>query len=168
MVGFQTRLRQPEQRRVFRLIPGLEHAEFFRYGSIHRNTYINSPEHLNADISLKEVPGMYMAGQITGVEGYIESTATGLVAGLSAACRILGKDFVPPPRFSAHGSLLAHITGSDPRHFEPSNINFCLLPESDEIPRIRDKRERRQKIAELAIGHWTGYIRKFRSECKSG
>lgn len=168
MVGFQTRLRQPEQKRVFRLIPGLEHAEFFRYGSIHRNTYINSPSHLNTDTSLKEVPGIYMAGQITGVEGYIESTATGLLSGISAACKALAKEFVPPPRFSAHGSLLAHITGSDPLHFVPSNINFGLLPESDEIPRIRDKKARRQKIAEIALDKWASYIREIKSEYNLG
>ncbi len=167
MVGFQTRLRQPEQKKVFRLIPGLEHAEFFRYGSIHRNTYINSPGHMNADMSLKEKSDIYMAGQITGVEGYIESTAAGLMAGISAARKILGKEFIPPPRFSAHGSLLAHITLSDPRHFEPSNINFGLLPESDEIPRIRDKKARRQKMAELALEKWADYVRGTRNEMNS-
>jgi methylenetetrahydrofolate--tRNA-(uracil-5-)-methyltransferase len=159
MVGFQTRLRQPEQKRVFRMIPGLEKAEFFRFGSIHRNTFINSPTHLNIDTSLKGLPGIYVAGQITGVEGYIESAASGLLSGISAACRALGKDFVPPPRFSAHGSLLAHITGSDPASFTPSNINFGLLPENEEIPRIRDKKARRQKMAEIAMGKWTDYIR---------
>jgi methylenetetrahydrofolate--tRNA-(uracil-5-)-methyltransferase len=167
MVGFQTRLRQPEQQRVFRMIPGLEHAEFFRFGGIHRNTYINSPAHLNIDCSLKESPGVLVAGQITGVEGYIESTASGLVAGISAACMALGKEFVSPPRFSAHGSLLAHITGSDAGRFEPSNINFGLLPESSEIPRMKDKRLRRQKIAEVALGNWTEYItemKKVRAE----
>jgi methylenetetrahydrofolate--tRNA-(uracil-5-)-methyltransferase len=158
MVGFQTRLRQPEQKRVFRMIPGMEKAEFFRFGSIHRNTYINSPAHLNVDYSLKEAPDVYMAGQMTGVEGYVESTASGLIAGISAACKALGKEFMPPPRFSAHGSLLTHITGSDPNHFEPSNINFGLLPVDSEIPRMKDKRARRQKIAEIALGKWTEYI----------
>jgi methylenetetrahydrofolate--tRNA-(uracil-5-)-methyltransferase len=158
MVGFQTRLRQPEQKRVFRIIPGLEQAEFFRFGSIHRNTYINSPNHLNTDCSLKEAPDIFMAGQMTGVEGYVESTASGLVAGISAACRALGTDFVPPPRFSAHGSLIAHLTDSDPTRFEPSNINFGLLPESSDMPRMKDKRARRQKIAELALANWTKYI----------
>jgi methylenetetrahydrofolate--tRNA-(uracil-5-)-methyltransferase len=162
MVGFQTRLRQPEQRRVFRMIPGLEQAEFFRFGSIHRNTYINSPAHLNSDFSLKEAPGVYVAGQTTGVEGYIESTACGLMAGISAACKALGRDFIPPPRFSAHGSLLAHITGSDPKHFEPSNINFGLLPDSSEIPRMKDKRARRQKIAGVALEKWTEYIKEIK------
>jgi methylenetetrahydrofolate--tRNA-(uracil-5-)-methyltransferase len=163
MVGFQTRMRQSEQKRVFRLIPGLEQAEFFRLGSIHRNTFINSPAHLNKDCSLKEAPDILMAGQITGVEGYIESTACGLLAGISAACKALGKEFIPPPRFSAHGSLLAHITESDPRHFQPSNINFGLLPENAEIPRMKDKRARRQKIAEMALANWMDYIQKIKS-----
>ncbi|HTZ17901.1 MAG TPA: methylenetetrahydrofolate--tRNA-(uracil(54)-C(5))-methyltransferase (FADH(2)-oxidizing) TrmFO, partial [Dissulfurispiraceae bacterium] len=164
MVGFQTRLKWPEQKRVFRLIPGLENAEFFRLGSIHRNTFINSPRHLNTDLSLKESESVYLAGQITGVEGYIESTAIGLMAGVSASLRVLGKEFIPPPRASAHGSLLAHIIESDPEHFVPSNINFGLLPSEDAAPRIRDKKMRRQKIAELAIKEWLEYIQRLKTE----
>jgi methylenetetrahydrofolate--tRNA-(uracil-5-)-methyltransferase len=164
MVGFQTRLKWPEQKRVFRLIPGLEHAEFFRFGTIHRNTYINSPRHLNKDLSLKELGSVYLAGQITGVEGYIESTAIGFLAGISAALKTSGIDFVVPPRSSAHGSLLAHITESDPGHFVPSNINFGLLPAVEILPRIRDKKMRRQKIAELAIEEWSEYIRGLKRE----
>ena len=168
MVGFQTRLKWPEQKRVFHLIPGLEHAEFFRFGSIHRNTYINSPRHLNRDMSLKEAPSLYFAGQITGVEGYIESTAIGLLAGTSAALRSVGKDFPTPPRSSAHGSLLAHLTESDPNHFVPSNINFGLLPPDDETPRVRDKKMRRQKIAETALKNWTEYIQMLKREYNFG
>ncbi len=164
MVGFQTRLKWPEQKRVFRMIPGLEHAEFFRFGSIHRNTYINSPQHLNKDLSLRESGSIYLAGQITGVEGYIESTAIGLLAGFSTALRVLGKQFIVPPRSSAHGSLLTHITESDARQFVPSNINFGLLPSQDAIPRIRDKKLRRQKIAEVAINEWSEYILTLKKE----
>ncbi|MCL4457031.1 MAG: methylenetetrahydrofolate--tRNA-(uracil(54)-C(5))-methyltransferase (FADH(2)-oxidizing) TrmFO [Nitrospirae bacterium] len=158
MVGFQTRLRWPEQKRVFRLIPGLENAEFLRLGSIHRNTYINSPRHLHKDLSLKNKSSLYLAGQITGVEGYIESTAMGLTAGINAARKILGKDVIYPPRESAHCSLIAHITESDPENFQPSNINFGLMPAGEEILKIRDKKLRRQRIAEIAIKEWEGYI----------
>lgn len=170
MVGFQTRLKWPDQKRVFRLIPGLENAEFFRFGSIHRNTYINSPKHLDRDLSLKkpgpdrEINRVYFAGQITGVEGYIESTAIGLLAGISAAIGISGKDFPVPPRASAHGSLLAHIIDSDQKHFVPSNINFGLLPSDEGMPRIRDKRLRRQRMAETAIAQWSEYIRMLETE----
>ncbi len=164
MVGFQTRLKWPEQQKVFRMIPGLGHAEFFRFGSIHRNTYINSPRHLNMDLTLRELGRVYLAGQITGVEGYIESTAIGLLAGISAASKASGRDFITPPRSTAHGSLLAHITESDPEHFVPSNINFGLLPVVDVIPRIRDKKLRRQKIAEMAINEWSEYILRLKRE----
>jgi methylenetetrahydrofolate--tRNA-(uracil-5-)-methyltransferase len=158
MVGFQTRLRWPGQKKVFTLIPGLEKAEFLRYGSIHRNTYMNSPRRLNKDLSLKDKDTLYMAGQITGVEGYIESTAMGLIAGINAARRIEGKDFEIPPRASAHGSLIAHITGSLPEDFQPSNINFGLLPAGTSSPIIRDKKKRREQAAERALQAWAGYV----------
>ncbi len=161
MVGFQTRLKWPEQKRVFRLIPGLEKAEFLRFGSIHRNTYINSPVHLNADLTLKEKNNIYLAGQITGVEGYIESTAMGLIAGINAARRLLGMDMIYPPRESAHGSLITYITESDPWHFQPSNINFGLMPVNEDILNIRDKKLRRQRISEIALKKWLDYIRQI-------
>lgn len=161
MVGFQTRLRWSEQKRVFRMIPGLEDAEFLRFGSIHRNTFINSPRHLNADLTLKEKSNIYLAGQITGVEGYIESTAIGLIAGINAARSILGKEIFYPPRESAHGSLIAHITESDPEHFQPSNINFGLMTVNEDILKIRDKKLRRQKMAEIALKKWRDYIQKI-------
>jgi methylenetetrahydrofolate--tRNA-(uracil-5-)-methyltransferase len=174
MVGFQTRLKWPDQKRVFRLIPGLENAAFYRFGSIHRNTFINSPQHLNKDLSLKkagrdpEIHRVYFAGQITGVEGYIESTAIGLLAGISAALRVSGKDFPAPPRTSAHGSLLAYILDSDRKHFVPSNINFGLLPADDGMPRLRDKRLRRLRMAETAIEQWSEYIRMLKREYNFG
>src|SRR5208283_1717242 len=157
MVGFQTRLKWQSQKEVFTMVPGLEHADFLRLGSMHRNTFINSPLHLNADLSLKEKGSLYFAGQITGVEGYIESTAMGLIAGINASGKLLGKETTQPPRVSAHGSLIAHITGcgphpqksatlGDPRPagFQPSNINFGLVPAVIHKPEIKDKKLRRQ------------------------
>lgn len=159
MVGFQTRLKWPEQKMVFRLIPGLENAGFLRFGSIHRNTYVNSTRHLNNDLSLKKRPDLYLAGQITGVEGYIESTAMGLLAGINAARKLTGKGPVYAPRASAHGSLISHITETDPEHFQPSNINFGLMPALEEVQKIRDKKLRRQRIAEIALKEWEEYVR---------
>lgn len=159
MVGFQTRLKWSEQKKVFTMIPGLENAEFFRFGSIHRNTYLNSPLHLNNDLSLKDMNNIYVAGQITGVEGYIESTAIGLIAGINAARRIMDKNTAYPPVKTAHGALLRHITGSDPDNFQPSNINFGLIPADDDIVKIRDKRLRRGKIVEIALDEWEKYIK---------
>ncbi|MBF0330232.1 MAG: methylenetetrahydrofolate--tRNA-(uracil(54)-C(5))-methyltransferase (FADH(2)-oxidizing) TrmFO [Nitrospirae bacterium] len=158
MVGFQTRLKWPEQKRVFSMIPGLENAEFMRFGSIHRNTYINSPLHINSDLTMKNRPNIYVAGQISGVEGYIESTAMGLIAGTNAARRLNGLEPILPPRTTAHGSLVHHITASDPKHFEPSNINFGLLPADEETLRIRDKKKRREKMAERALKDWTEFV----------
>lgn len=162
MVGFQTRLRWPEQKRIFTLIPGLEKAEFLRFGSIHRNTFINAPSHLNMDLSLKTNPLLLFAGQITGVEGYIESTAMGLLAGIHAARRLHGLPFLPPPPESAHGALVRHITESDPKHFQPSNINFGLIPTNSTLPKMKDKKARRTLIAEAALAawqHWTDMVR---------
>ncbi len=160
MVGFQTRLKWPEQQKVFRMIPGLQNAEFLRFGSIHRNTYINSPRHLRLDLSLKERGTLYFAGQITGVEGYIESTAMGLIAGINVARRFLGQEIICPPLMTAHGGLLRHITESSPEHFQPSNVHFGLMRAEEDILRIRDKRIRREKIAESALRHWADYIDK--------
>ncbi len=157
IVGFQTRLKWLEQKKVFRMIPGLENAEFLRFGSIHRNTYINSPRHLNPALTLKEKDNIYLAGQITGVEGYIESTAMGLIAGINAARRMMDKDVIHSPKKSAHGSLIRHIIESDPKYFQPSNINFGLMPADEDILRTRDKKLRRQKIVEIALMEWTEY-----------
>jgi len=148
MVGFQTRLKWPEQKRVFSMIPGLENAEILRYGSIHRNTFVNSPVNLDPDL----------AGQITGVEGYIESTAMGLVAGINAALSIRGGTVPAVPEMSAHGALIAHITKSDPSHFQPSNINFGLFPALPELQKIRDKKAKRARIAEMALESWKEYL----------
>ncbi len=158
MVGFQTRMKWRDQKEVFTMVPGLEHADFLRLGSMHRNTFINSPLHLNADLSLKEKGSLYLAGQITGVEGYIESTAMGLIAGINASRKMLGKETTRPPRVSAHGSLIAHITSPGPAGFQPSNINFGLIPALIHKPEIKDKKLRRRMAAEVALKEWSEYI----------
>ncbi len=138
LVGFQTKLAWPEQQRIFRTIPGLEEAEFARYGSIHRNTFLEAPSLLAGDLSLQSRPGLFFAGQITGVEGYVESTATGLLAGISMACRAQGRRFLPPPATTALGALLRHLGSPLPpkRSFQPMNIAFGLFdPLFRRIPR---------------------------------
>lgn len=159
MVGFQTKLTWPEQERIFRLIPGLEKARFARLGSIHRNTYINSPSLLNRLLQLKTNPNLFFAGQITGVEGYMESTAMGLLAGLGAAAVVEGREFFAPPPATAIGSLLQYITS--PEHadnFQPMNINFGLLEPLPE-KRIR-KKEKHLRYAERARHEINEWIRK--------
>ena len=129
LVGFQTKLRHGEQRRIFRMIPGLEHAEFARLGGLHRNTFINSPRLLDARLRLKAMPQLRFAGQITGVEGYVESAAIGLLAGRFAAAARRDSDIAPPPPTTALGALLRHITGgADTASFQPMNVNFGLFP----------------------------------------
>lgn len=149
MVGFQTRMSYGEQVRVFRMIPGLENAEFLKLGSIHRNLYINSPKRLNRDLSSQNDPWLFFAGQITGVEGYFESTCMGLLVAGFLHRKLQGHEFSPPPRASAMGSLLESIT--DPtraKHFQPTNINFGLLPPLEE--QVRDKSVKKQKQIDLA------------------
>jgi methylenetetrahydrofolate--tRNA-(uracil-5-)-methyltransferase len=141
MVGFQTKLTWPEQRRIFRLIPGLENAQFARYGSIHRNTYIHSPSLLLPSLQLKTNVNIFFAGQITGVEGYTESAAMGLLAGLNAAFIIEGKQLQPPPVKTAIGALLHYIASAESAdHFQPMNINFGLLAT---LPGKRTKKKER-------------------------
>lgn len=148
LVGFQTKLTYPEQRRIFKMIPGLENAEFFRLGAIHRNTFINSPQLLSGDLSLKSHPNIFFAGQIIGVEGYVESSAMGLVASLSAMSQLKGNTFSSPPAETAIGALLQYVTGKE-GNFQPMNINFGLFL-GPEI-RIRDKKERNQHIIDRAF-----------------
>lgn len=129
MVGFQTKLTYAEQKRVFRLIPGMAEAEFVRLGSIHRNTFVCAPEILLPSLQMKKRPDLLLAGQITGVEGYVESTAMGLLAGINASWLLTrGKPPAPPPPESAFGSLLGHLVNSEPKKFQPSNINFGMFP----------------------------------------
>lgn len=149
LVGFQTKLTYPEQLRVFRTIPGLSQAVFLRFGSIHRNTFVCAPQVLLPTLEMQGLPGLYLAGQLSGVEGYIESTAMGLLAGINASRLVLGKAALVPPAATAHGALIQHLTGSDPAHFQPSNVNFGLFPPlTGRIP----KKERGRLRAELALG----------------
>lgn len=148
LVGFQTKLTWPEQRRIFRMIPGLEAAEFVRLGSLHRNTFINAPALLMATQQLKSDPRIIFAGQITGVEGYVESAASGFLAGMNAACLKLGRPLAVPPKETALGALMHHITNADTRHFQPMNVNYGLFPE---LPGRVKKKEKRGKLAERAL-----------------
>ena len=156
LVGFQTKLRYPEQKRIFRTLPGLGSAEFARLGSVHRNTYLNSPTVLAPDLSARARPELWFAGQMTGVEGYAESAAIGLVAALSIVARVRGRDFEPPPRTTAIGSLMAYMREADPKHFQPMNVNFGLMPPLGK--RIRDKRERRAALAARALEELEAWI----------
>jgi len=149
MVGFQTKLTYPEQKRVFRMIPGLEQAEFLRYGSLHRNTFINSPQLLRDTLQLKVRGTAFFAGQLVGVEGYTESAAMGGLAGINAARGLAGLPLVTPPPTSAHGSLVQYITTTDPRHFQPINTNYGLFPPL--ASSIRDKELKRRKIGQRAL-----------------
>ncbi len=157
LVGFQTKLTYPEQKRVFRLIPALEQAEFLRCGSIHRNTFINVPILLNDTLQLKKQPNIFFAGQLVGVEGYVEAAASGGLAGLNAARLLAAQPLVTPPPTTAHGALLQYITTCEPKHFQPINTNFGIFPPL-ETP-IRDKQKKRQAIQERALSDfqiWTG------------
>lgn len=156
IVGFQTRMAYGDQKQVFKMIPGLQNAEFLKLGSIHRNLFINTPKLLNLDLSSKLDQDLYFAGQITGVEGYFESTCIGLLVGLTLAARLQQKIWVPPPRDSALGSLLNAITDETKvKHFQPTNINMGLFPPSNEI--YKDKMERKTaqiKKAQEALAAW--------------
>jgi methylenetetrahydrofolate--tRNA-(uracil-5-)-methyltransferase len=138
MVGFQTRLSYPGQDKVFRLIPGLARAVFLRYGSIHRNTFIDSPRLIEKDLSLNSHPNIIIAGQLTGVEGYMESACSGIIAGMSMAAKISGTGFLPPPPQTATGSLINHITDPAVINFQPMNINYGIIPSPD-VPK-KDKK----------------------------
>jgi methylenetetrahydrofolate--tRNA-(uracil-5-)-methyltransferase len=148
LVGFQTKLTWPEQRRVFRMIPGLEGAEFVRLGSMHRNTFINSPALLEPTQQLKSDGRIFFAGQITGVEGYVESAASGFLAGIAAASLVQGEPIPVPSAETALGALMHHITNANVKHFQPMNVNYGLFPE---LPGRVKKKERRQKLAERAL-----------------
>lgn len=159
MVGFQTKLKYPEQKRVFRLIPGLENAEFARFGSIHRNTFIKSPKLLLPTLQLKKNPKILFAGQITGVEGYPESAATGIIAGMNAVRLYKGKKPIYPPRETMVGALLNYITTADEKSFQPMNANFGLLPPLER--KIKGKRERRKYLAERALREMEQWLKEL-------
>lgn len=157
LVGFQNHLRFGEQARVLRLIPGLENARFLRYGQIHRNTYINAPTLLRQTLQMKDHPRVFFAGQICGVEGYVESIATGLLAGIYAAAMVSGLELDPAPRTSAFGSLTHYVTHAEARNFQPANITFDLLPPLDR--KIRDRKERHRAQCELALEDFDEWLR---------
>jgi len=158
LVGFQNHLKFAEQARVLRLIPGLESARFLRYGQIHRNTYINSPTLLLDTLQMKEHKQVFFGGQICGVEGYVESIVTGLMAGMQASALATGAEMVSPPRATAFGSLVHYITQADAKRFQPANITFDLLPALEE--KVRDRQERHRRQCELALRGFEGWLAK--------
>jgi methylenetetrahydrofolate--tRNA-(uracil-5-)-methyltransferase len=147
LVGFQTKLTYPEQERVFSLIPGLGRAKFLRYGSVHRNSFLDAPRHLHSSMEYRNRKGLFFAGQITGVEGYVESIASGFVAAVSAAARVAGKEPPEFPEDSMIGALMRHITTLPRGSFQPMNANFGLLP----LPTEGRKRERKERQANRAL-----------------
>ena len=149
LVGFQNHLKFGEQARILRLIPGLENAEFLRYGQIHRNTYINAPSLLTSTLQLRTRPEVFFAGQISGIEGYVESIATGLIAGRHAAALALGEPVRPFPRATALGSLAHYISDAEPKGYQPANITFDLLPSLDEETRQRLRHDKKARHAEV-------------------
>lgn len=174
MVGFQTKLTYPAQREIFRMIPGMENCDFLRLGSIHRNTFVCGPKVLEPTLQMKNHPHIFLAGQISGVEGYVESTAIGLLAGRNASCLALGKKIPLPPEDTAHGALIHHLT-TEVKRFQPSNVNYSLFPPFDRkgfkdsqpaLPPLANKKRRRSRIskrekmeyrakkARLSLKHW--------------
>lgn len=162
LVGFQTHLKWPEQRRVFGMIPGLENAEFVRFGVMHKNTYLNSPELLDKHFNLRSNKRFYFAGQMTGVEGYVESAASGLMAGLAAARAVLELPEVEFPDVTAHGALANYISNPTIENFQPMNINFGLIPPL--TVRIRKKREKNAQIAARALEALDGFLPALKTE----
>ncbi len=160
LVGFQNHLRYGEQARVLRLIPGLQNAEFLQFGQIHRNTYICSPRVLQATMQMRERPNLFFAGQITGVEGYVESVAMGWIAGVNAARFASGAELLEAPASSATGALAHYVSHADAKNFQPVNITFALLPPLPEHARrkVRKKRERRQLLVEIALKEWAEWL----------
>lgn len=166
LVGFQNHLRYGEQARVLRLIPGMERAEFLQFGQIHRNTYICSPRVLSETMQLRERPDVFFAGQITGVEGYVESVAMGWLAGQNAARVASGKQLIKAPRLSAIGALARYVSNAETKNFQPVNITFALLeplPEQDRR-RLRKKRDRHSYQVELALKEWDDWVHRIQSE----
>ncbi|MHB8809914.1 MAG: methylenetetrahydrofolate--tRNA-(uracil(54)-C(5))-methyltransferase (FADH(2)-oxidizing) TrmFO [Desulfobulbaceae bacterium] len=154
MVGFQTKLTYPEQKRVFRAIPGLAHAEFARLGSIHRNTFVCAPAVLLPTLQMKVRPDLFLAGQLSGVEGYVESAAMGLLAGINGARLMQGREPVVPPPDTAHGALIHHLTAADPEHFQPSNVTFGLFPPLTGKVKKSGRGELRSEQALESLASW--------------
>jgi len=159
MVGFQTKLTYPEQKRLFHTVPGLEQAEFARLGSMHRNTFINAPRCLTRSLQLQTRPRVFFAGQITGVEGYVESAATGLLAGRFAAWTLSDLPLQLPPATTGLGALLAHLVDSDPEQFQPMNVNYGLFPPLE--GRKMKRRDRRLAMAERSLEDLQGWLQKI-------
>jgi methylenetetrahydrofolate--tRNA-(uracil-5-)-methyltransferase len=159
LVGFQTRLKIPEQQRVFRLIPGLGQAEFLRYGSLHRNSYVNAPAALSPHLAARDEPRLLFAGQLTGVEGYTESAATGLLAGINLARLLAGEEPLVPPPTTMLGALYRYLREAAPAHFQPMNANFGLLEPLD--PPVRDKQRRREALVQRALADIEGFARRI-------
>ena len=168
LVGCQTKLRVGEQKRIFRMLPGLSGAVFARFGSIHRNTYVNAPIQLDERLALKVRPGVHLAGQMAGVEGYVESAALGFLVGVGLAAERQGRPFPLPPPETAHGALLRHLQNADARHFQPMNVNYGLFPPlARDVLRPRTgpggrrrklpKREKNEKLAARALECLEGY-----------
>jgi methylenetetrahydrofolate--tRNA-(uracil-5-)-methyltransferase len=165
LVGFQNHLKFPEQKRILRKIPGLEHAEFLRLGQIHRNTYINAPRLLGADLRLRAAPNVFIAGQLCGVEGYVECIATGFLAGVALAQQVAGSGFTPPPRATALGSLIHYISHADPGNYQPANIAFDLLPPPENLPGViaRNRRARREAQCARALANLQQWLHELDS-----
>ncbi len=162
LVGFQTNLKFPEQKRIFSLIPALENAEFVRYGVMHRNTFINSPMLLNSDYSFRDRNDLFFAGQITGVEGYMESASSGILAGFNAVRRLNGLETVTLPETTMMGALSRYISDESVKNFQPMGANFGVLPPIE--PHIRDKKERYKALAERGIKDLESFLKEIRSE----
>jgi methylenetetrahydrofolate--tRNA-(uracil-5-)-methyltransferase len=162
LVGFQTNLRWGEQKRVFQMIPGLENAEFARYGQMHRNTFINSPEHLRPTLRYKHCDDLFFAGQITGVEGYVGNIGTGLLAGINIANQIAGREVWELPLTTMLGALCYYVTHADPADFQPMKANFGILPELENPP--KNKRERHRLYAERAARDLEAFLSEHSAE----
>jgi methylenetetrahydrofolate--tRNA-(uracil-5-)-methyltransferase len=169
LVGCQTKLRVGEQKRIFRMLPGLGDSVFARFGSIHRNTYVNAPLQLDERLQLHKCPGVHLAGQMAGVEGYVESAALGYLVGVNVARERQGLPYAAPPAETAHGALLRHLQNADAKHFQPMNVNYGLFPSLDrDVLRPLNpnggrrkklpKREKNEKLAERALDRLTGYL----------
>ena len=158
LVGFQTNLKFPEQKRVFSLIPGLQNAEFMRYGVMHRNSFINSPKLLNHDLSFKENPNIFFAGQLSGVEGYMESASSGIIAGINAVKRLKNEPPLILPKYTMIGALLGYITDETVTNFQPMGANFGIIPPLEE--RIKDKRERYAAFANRSLKYFENFKEK--------
>ena len=160
LVGFQTQLTYGEQARVFRMIPGLERAEFARFGLVHRNTYINGPLVLAETWQVRSRPGLFFAGQVSGVEGYVESAASGLLAGINAAAAAAGRTPSAPPRTTAIGALAYYASHADPAHYQPSNITFGIMAPLEQVDRRlrQDRKARNEAISARALAQLDGWI----------